>query len=137
MAKYVDIVWLSSAIHSFCKGSPITEDNIHHLISLAPTLEEHKEEKFIPVVNVDDSPFDNVQKRKTSKCTDCKEYNKEKHYCPKFCDVIRDTTEEMQEFYKGEHEKLERIEQIVKEQVIMPEGAYPKLKQIKQVLEQE
>lgn len=48
-----------------------------------------------------------------SKCTDCNEYNQEKHYCPKFCDVIRDTTTEMQEFYKGEHEKLERIEQIV------------------------
>ncbi len=48
-----------------------------------------------------------------SKCTDCDEYNHDKHYCPKFCDVIRDTTKEMQEFYKGEHEKLERIEQIV------------------------
>jgi len=47
------------------------------------------------------------------KCTDCNEYNQEKHYCPKFCDVIRETTKEMQEFYKGEHEKLERIEQIV------------------------
>ena len=48
-----------------------------------------------------------------SKCTDCEEYNHEKHYCPKFCDVIRDTTKEMQEFYKGEHEKLEQIEEIV------------------------
>ena len=48
-----------------------------------------------------------------SNCTDCNEYNQEKHYCPKFCDVIRDTTKEMQEFYKGEHEKLERIEQII------------------------
>lgn len=48
-----------------------------------------------------------------SKCPDCKEYNQEKHYCPKFCDVIRDTTKEMQEFYKGEHEKLEKIRQIV------------------------
>ena len=47
------------------------------------------------------------------KCTDCNEYNQEKHYCPKFCDVIRDTTKEMQEYYKGEHEKLERIERIV------------------------
>ena len=47
------------------------------------------------------------------KCTDCNEYNQEKHYCPKFCDVILDTTKEMQEFYKGEHEKLEKIEQIV------------------------
>lgn len=48
-------------------------------------------------------------------CTDCKEYNQEKYYCPKFCNVIRDTTKEMQEFYKGEHEKLEGIEQIIKD----------------------
>ena len=49
-----------------------------------------------------------------SKCTDCNEYNQEKHYCPKFCDVIRNTTEEIQEFYKGENEKLEKIEQLIK-----------------------
>ena len=84
-----------------------------------------------------DCPLVDIEEHKVVKCTDCEEYNQEKHYCPKFCDVIRDTTKEMQEFYKGEHEKLEKIEQIVKEQVIMPEGAYPKLKQIKQVLEQE
>lgn len=48
-----------------------------------------------------------------SKCTDCNEYNQEKHYCPKFCDVIRETDKEMREYYEGEHEKLERIEQIV------------------------
>lgn len=53
------------------------------------------------------------KQRLDQKCTDCNEYNQEKHYCPKFCDVIRDTTKEMQEFYKGEHEKLERIKQIV------------------------
>ena len=50
-----------------------------------------------------------------SKCTDCNEYNKEKHYCPKFCDVIRETDKEMREYYKDEHEKLEKIEQIVKD----------------------
>lgn len=49
------------------------------------------------------------------KCTECENYNHEKHYCPKFCDVIRDTTNEIKEFYKGEHEKLDKIEQIVKD----------------------
>lgn len=48
-----------------------------------------------------------------SKCTDCNEYNQEKHYCPKFCDVIRETDKEMREYYKDEHEKLEKIKQIV------------------------
>lgn len=50
-----------------------------------------------------------------SKCTDCNEYNQEKQYCPKFCDVIRETDEEMRECYKGEHEKLEKIKQIIED----------------------
>lgn len=32
-------------------------------------------------------------------------------------------------------EKIDKIEQIINEQAIMPEGAYPKLKKIKEVLE--
>ena len=68
------------------------------------------------------------------KCTDCNEYNQEKHYCPKFCDVIRDTTKEMQEFYKGEHEKLEKIEQIVEQYQFYKFDGFLK---IKEVLEQE
>lgn len=48
-----------------------------------------------------------------SKCIDCNEYNQEKHYCPKFCDVIRETDKEMREYYEGEHEKLEKIEKII------------------------
>lgn len=30
-----------------------------------------------------------------SKCIKCKEYNHEKHYCPKWCDVIKDTIEDV------------------------------------------
>lgn len=73
-----------------------------------------------------------------SKCTDCKEYNQEKHYCPKFCDVIRDTTKEIQGFYKGEHEKLDKIEQIIKQHDndSMPRN-YWYIYKIKEVLEQE
>ena len=28
-------------------------------------------------------------------CTDCKEYDQQKHYCPRFCRVIRKTVEEL------------------------------------------
>ena len=74
-----------------------------------------------------------------SKCTDCNEYNQEKHYCPKFCDVIRETDKEMREYYEGEHEKLEKIKQIVNEYKngIDMEYAYPYLAKIREVLEQE
>ena len=75
--------------------------------SLKGYMLEYKDGKLVKV------ELPNVEERKVGKCTDCEEYNQEKHYCPKFCDVIRETTKEMQEFYKGEHEKLERIEHIV------------------------
>jgi hypothetical protein len=72
-----------------------------------------------------------------SKCTDCKEYNQEKHYCPKFCDVIRDTTKEMQEFYKGEHEKLERIKQIINNYDGSMYSMIQQFNEIQKVLEKE
>ena len=32
-------------------------------------------------------------------CVDCEEYDKEKHYCPKFCNVIRFTVDEIRRDY--------------------------------------
>lgn len=69
-----------------------------------------------------------------SNCLNCKEYNHEKHYCPKYCKVIRETDKEMREFYKGEHEKLEQIEQIVKQ---YQHCKFDGLIKIKEILEQE
>lgn len=69
-----------------------------------------------------------------SKCPDCEEYNQEKHYCPKFCDVIQNTTKEIQEFYKGEHEKVEQIEQIIDDYDL---EAWEILEKIKKVLAKE
>ena len=71
------------------------------------------------------------------KCTNCNEYNQEKHYCPKFCDVIRDTTREMQEYYRGEHEKLELIKQIVNKPRIFADEYFKVAREIKEILEQE
>ena len=34
-----------------------------------------------------------------SSCTNCEVYDKEKHYCPKWCEVIRHTTSELAEKY--------------------------------------
>ena len=80
-------------------------------------------------------PLVDIEERKVVKCTDCNEYNHEKHYCPKFCDVIRDTTKEMQEFYKGEHEKLEKIEQIMNKESEGYIQNNPCLREIREVLE--
>ena len=38
-------------------------------------------------------------------CVDCEAYNKEKHYCPKFCNVIKETVKEIEENHnKGKWE---------------------------------
>ena len=34
-------------------------------------------------------------------CGDCEAYNKEKHHCPKFCKVIKETVKEIEENHKG------------------------------------
>lgn len=44
-----------------------------------------------------------------SKCTECKEYDKEKHYCPKWCDVIKATIENIRAY---EREKV--LEEVLK-----------------------
>ena len=73
-----------------------------------------------------------------SKCTDCNEYNQEKHYCPKFCDVIRETDEEMREFYRGEHEKLEKLKiMLVHNDAISKSRPYRVLEMVKEILEEE
>lgn len=59
------------------------------------------------------------------------------------CEALNDNAEVLKkvvtrlERLEQLEEKPEKIEQIIKEQAIMPEGAYPKLEKIKQVLEEE
>ena len=77
------------------------------------------------------------KQRLDQKCTDCNEYNQEKHYCPKFCDVIRNTTEEMQEYYNGEHEKLDQIKQIVNNYDGSMYSMIQQFNEIQKVLEKE
>lgn len=40
--------------------------------------------------------IDNLSCQTTS-CLDCKMYDKEKHYCPRFCEVIRESVREVKE----------------------------------------
>lgn len=47
--------------------------------------------------------IEELKKTKTGneflKCTECENYNHEKHYCPTFCEVIRNTCKENKEYY--------------------------------------
>lgn len=42
-------------------------------------------------------------------CGDCEAYNKEKHHCPKFCKVIKETVKEIEENYNGWISVKERL----------------------------
>ena len=42
-------------------------------------------------------------------CGDCEAYNKEKHHCPKFCKVIKETVKEIEENHKSWKKCRERV----------------------------
>ena len=42
-------------------------------------------------------------------CRDCEAYNKEKHHCPKFCKVIKETVKEIEENHNGWISVKERL----------------------------
>ena len=49
-------------------------------------------------------------------CGDCEAYNKEKHHCPKFCKVIKETVKEIEENHNGWipcSERMPEDEQVV------------------------
>lgn len=50
-------------------------------------------------------------------CTDCREYNQEKHCCPRWSKVIRNTVEEMKQEYI-EREVLDKIRAEIEKEII-------------------
>lgn len=41
------------------------------------------------------------EKKLSEHCHDCKEYDKDKHHCPRFCEVIKSTVEELKAEYNN------------------------------------
>ena len=65
------------------------------------------------VKGIHDLPSVTPQEPKTFKwCTDCKEYDQEKHCCHRWSKNIRDTIEEMKQGYI-EREVLDKIDEII------------------------
>ena len=81
-------------------------------------LEEEKMSYFLTIANTGDEKLDyayeqvgdaldkaiEIVKQEAEKyeecykdCGDCEAYNKEKHHCPKFCKVIKETVKEIEE----------------------------------------
>lgn len=51
----------------------------------------------IEIVNQEAEKYEECYKD----CGDCEAYNKEKHHCPKFCKVIKETVKEIEENHNG------------------------------------
>ena len=51
----------------------------------------------------------------------CQKYNIEDHFCPTWCEAIKKTSEDLQQTYQKELDKLAKIEQICKEAFSDPE----------------
>ena len=85
-------------------------------------LEEEKMSYFLTIANTGDEKLDctyeqvgdaldkaiEIVKQEAEKheecykdCGDCEAYNKEKHHCPKFCKVIKETVKEIEENHNG------------------------------------
>ena len=85
-------------------------------------LEEEKMSYFLTIANTGDEKLDyayeqvgdaldkaiEIVKQEAEKyeecykdCGDCEAYDKEKHHCPKFCKVIKETVKEIEENHNG------------------------------------
>lgn len=51
----------------------------------------------------------------------CQKYNIEDHFCPTWCEAIKKTSEDLQQTYQKELDKLAKIEQICKDAFSDPE----------------
>lgn len=51
----------------------------------------------------------------------CQKYNIEDHFCPTWCETIKKTSEDLQQTYQKELDKLAKIEQICKDAFSDPE----------------
>lgn len=50
-------------------------------------------EKYLDSLDVDNVTGEQMIER--TNCLECEEYNHEKYYCPKFCDVIREAVKDI------------------------------------------
>ena len=60
---------------------------------------------LIEIVKQDAAEYEECYKD----CGDCEAYNKEKHHCPKFCKVIKETVKEIEENHNGWISVKERL----------------------------
>ena len=100
----------------------LEEEKMSYFLTIANTGDEKLDcayeqvgdalDKAIEIVKQEAEQYEECYKD----CGDCEAYNKEKHHCPKFCKVIKETVKEIEENHNGWipcSEKLPEVRQDV------------------------
>lgn len=100
----------------------LEEEKMFYFLTIANTGDEKLDYAYEKVGNVLDKAIE-IIKQEAGKyeecykdCGECEAYNKEKHHCPKFCKVIKETVKEIEENHNGWipcSEKLPEVRQDV------------------------
>lgn len=81
----------------------LEEEKMFYFLTIANTGDEKLDYAYEKVGNVLDKAIEIVKQEAGQYeecykyCGDCEAYNKEKHHCPKFCKVIKETVKEIEE----------------------------------------
>lgn len=85
----------------------LKEEKMSYFLTIANTGDEKLDcayeqvgdalDKAIEIVKQEAAAYEECYKD----CGDCEAYNKEKHHCPKFCKVIKETVKEIEENHNG------------------------------------
>ena len=91
------------------------EEKMSYFLTIANTGDEKLDyayehtgdalDKAIEIVKQEAEQYEECYKD----CGDCEAYNKEKHHCPKFCKVIKETVKEIEENHNGWISVKERL----------------------------
>ena len=89
----------------------LEEEKMSYFLTIANTGDEKLDYAYEQVGDVLDKAIEIVKQEVENyeecykDCGDCEVYNKEKHHCPKFCKVIKETVKEIEENHnKGKWE---------------------------------
>ena len=81
----------------------LDKEKLSYFLTIANTGNEHLDSVYEKVGEAIDKAIEIVKQEAEQyeecykDCGDCEAYNKEKHHCPKFCKVIKETVKEIEE----------------------------------------
>lgn len=91
----------------------LRKEKLGYFLNIANTGDEKLDYAYEQVGDALDNAIEIVKQESAEyeecykDCGDCEAYNKEKHHCPKFCKVIKETVKEIEENHNGFNDIVE------------------------------